>query len=40
VIAIMLLVATIFPLVTRRPGEGLHRPFWQGVFPRQARARG
>jgi MFS family permease len=37
VIAIMLLVATIFPLVTRRPGEGLRRPFWRGLF-RPARA--
>jgi MFS transporter, OFA family, oxalate/formate antiporter len=39
VIAIVLLSATIFPLVTRKPGEGLHRPFWRGVFPRRAGAR-
>jgi MFS family permease len=34
VIAVMLLAAMVVPLVTRRPGEGLHRPFWRGVFPR------
>jgi MFS family permease len=39
VIAVMLVAATIIPLVTRRPGEGIQRPFWRGVFPRHARAR-
>jgi nitrate/nitrite transporter NarK len=39
VIAVLLLVATIFPLVTRRPGEGIQRPFWRGVFPRHSGAR-
>jgi MFS family permease len=39
VIAIVLLVSMIFPLVTRRPGEGLQRPHWRGVFPHRAGAR-
>jgi MFS family permease len=38
VIAVMLLVAMVLPLVTRRPGEHLQRPFWRGFFPRHARA--
>ncbi|HET7754445.1 MAG TPA: OFA family MFS transporter [Anaeromyxobacteraceae bacterium] len=39
IIAIMLLAAMILPLVTRRPGEGVHRPFWRGVFATHQRAR-
>jgi MFS family permease len=34
IIAIVLLVAMIFPLVTRRPGEHAERGhFWRGLFP-------
>jgi len=40
VIAAMLAAAMVLPLVTRRPGEGLHRPFWRGVFPARARQQG
>jgi MFS family permease len=39
IIAIVLLFAMLFPLLTRKPGEGLHRPFWRGVFPHRAGAR-
>jgi len=38
IIAIVLLFAMLFPLLTRKPGEGLHRPFWRGVFPHRAGA--
>jgi hypothetical protein len=38
VIAVMLLGAMIFPLVTRRPGERVQWPVWRGVFAPHARA--
>jgi nitrate/nitrite transporter NarK len=34
VTAVMLVAATVIPLVTRRPGE--QRPFWRGLFPGQS----
>ena len=39
VIGFVLLVAMVFPLVTRRPGERKERGFWGSLFPRR-RARG
>ncbi len=38
VIAIVLLVATILPLITRKPGETRAGPPWRGVFRRRAEA--
>jgi MFS family permease len=38
VIALILLVAMILPIVTRRPGTRREGPLWRGVFPGRAKA--